>query len=411
MSTRRMRHIALAGAALAVTPMVVTTTATAHSPHDSPRLAARAVLPADTLAPGPPSGSSLVPPGMTSTSINGIGFPRPTQPVLGFSGIVDGRRPGEFLAIADNGFGSKANSADFLIRAYHVRPDFTTARGGDGSVAVLDFVQFADPDGLIGFPIQRAATTERWLTGADIDPESIQRDHRGDLWVGDEFGPWILHFDGAGRLLEAPIALPDGLVSPSNPHRTGDATVLGSRGLEAMAITPNGLALVFVLEGAVPGDDARTRRVYRYDIRDSTFTRLGDHVVADPAHLVSDVQALDAHRLLVLERDAGLGLNAMYRTVSIVEMAPVGQEATRTTIVDLAAVPDPDLVSLPALHPGDVGIGDPFRVTCESIEAVHVVSHSRLLLGCDNNLPNTGRNPSRADDTELIVVDVPGLQP
>jgi glycerophosphoryl diester phosphodiesterase len=40
---------------------------------------------------------------------------------------------------------------------------------------------------------------------------------------------------------------------------------------------------------------------------------------------------------------------------------------------------------------------------------VHVLGPSRLLVGCDNNLPNSGRNPTRADDTELIVVDVPGL--
>ena len=42
------------------------------------------------------------------------------------------------------------------------------------------------------------APTDRLLTGADIDPESIQRDRHGDLWVGDEFGPWILHFDADG---------------------------------------------------------------------------------------------------------------------------------------------------------------------------------------------------------------------
>jgi hypothetical protein len=29
--------------------------------------------------------------------------------------------------------------------------------------------------------------------------------------------------------------------------------------------------------------------------------------------------------------------------------------------------------------------------------------------GCDNNLPNTGRNPTIADDTELIVVSAPAL--
>ena len=81
----------------------------------------------------------------------------------------------------------------------------------------------------------------------------------------------------------------------------------------------------------------------------------------------------------------------------------------KTLAVDLAAIPDPDLVSLPEIHAGDVGLGDPFRVTCESVEAVHPVGVGRLLIGCDNNLPNTGRNPTIADDTELIVVKVPAL--
>ena len=67
-------------------------------------------------------------------------------------------------------------------------------------------------------------------------------------------------------------------------------------------------------------------------------------------------------------------------------------------------------MSLPALHPGDVGLGDPFRVTCESVEAVHLVKGNRLLVGCDNNLPNSGRNPGLPDDSEFILVDVPGLR-
>jgi glycerophosphoryl diester phosphodiesterase len=73
-------------------------------------------------------------------------------------------------------------------------------------------------------------------------------------------------------------------------------------------------------------------------------------------------------------------------------------------------VPDPDLISLAALHAGDVGLGNPYRVTCESIEAIHQIAGNRLLLGCDNNFPNTGRNPGRADDNEFIVVKVPGLR-
>ncbi len=95
----------------------------------------------------------------------------------------------------------------------------------------------------------------------------------------------------------------------------------------------------------------------------------------------------------------------------IVDLGLVGPEkwVRKDVAVDLAAIPDPDLVSLPATHAGDVGLGNPFRVTCESIEAIHVIDGERLLLGCDNNLPATGRNPGLADDNEFIVVRVPGL--
>ena len=91
------------------------------------------------------------------------------------------------------------------------------------------------------------------------------------------------------------------------------------------------------------------------------------------------------------------------------DLAPAGGTTTKTLVVELAAIPDPDLVSLPALHDGDIGLGDPYQMTCESIEAVHVISGAELLFGCDNNFPNTGRNPALADDSEFIVVNAPGL--
>ncbi|WP_157746399.1 hypothetical protein [Micromonospora inositola] len=94
-------------------------------------LLGRAVLPVETYAPGPPSGT-LLPPG----TVNGITFPLPSQPVEGFSAVVAGRHPGEYLAMPDNGFGAKVNSRDFLIRAYYIRPDFKTAKGGSGEVDV-----------------------------------------------------------------------------------------------------------------------------------------------------------------------------------------------------------------------------------------------------------------------------------
>jgi glycerophosphoryl diester phosphodiesterase len=233
--------------------------------------------------------------------------------------------------------------------------------------------------------------------------------------VGDEFGPWILHFDATGRLLDPPFATPGGLMSPSNPFLGGQpATQPGSRGYEAMGISPDGAFLYAALEGATVAEAGSTRRlVFEFSVRDEAFTgRVWDYRTEQPAYMVADMWAIDRHHLVVIERDGGRGLSAAFRNVYVVDLTAVdaGGALVKSLAVDLAAIPDPDLVSLPPVRPDDVGLGNPFRVTCESVESVHPVTGSDLLVTCDNNLPNTGRNPTIADDTELIVVKVPDLR-
>ena len=385
--------------------------ATASTPRP-PTLVGRAVLPVATFADGPPAGNFVGPgPG----TVNGVTFPLPAQPVQGFSAVIDGRARGEFLAMPDNGFGAKANSRDFLIRAYYIRPHFKTARGGTGAVDVGPFISFRDPDRLIGFPIVNHGTAGRLLTGGDIDPESLQRGRHGDLWVGDEFGPWLLHFDRSGVLLEPPFAMPGGLMSPNNPFLNGrPATQPNSRGLEGMAITPNRRFLYAALEGATLTDPDQSRRyIFQFRTSSRAFTgRVLQYRTEAPGNLVSDMAAIDNKHLVVVERDGGSGLNALFRRVYLVNLRrtdPAGF-VNKTRLVDLTSVPDPDLVSLPAIHSGDVGLGDPFRVVCESVEAVHPIRGGRLVIGCDNNFPNSGRNPSVPDDNEFIVVAAPGLR-
>jgi glycerophosphoryl diester phosphodiesterase len=372
-----------------------------------PSLVGRAVLPFDTLAAGPPAGAAVPSPS------NGVTFPLPEQPVQGFSAIIDGRRRGEYLAMEDNGFGKKANSQDFLIRAYFIRPHFKTAHGGSGTVEVGHFISFRDPDRKLAFPIVNKGTRTRLLTGGDMDPESLQRGPNGDLWVGDEFGPWILHFNSRGRLLDPPYEVP-GIKSPSNPTLNGaHPTVLDSRGFEAMAVSPNGKFLYAALEGATVADPDQTRRnIYEFSTRRHAFTGRERHYRAEaPGNLVADMWAVGRHRVVVIERDLGSGAKALFRRLYLVDLRdtePTGF-LEKQQLADLTAIPDPHHVSLPAIHPGDLGLGDPFWVMCESAEAVHLVAGKRLLVGCDNNLPNSGRNPARPDDNEFILVDAPGL--
>ena len=155
-----------------------------------------AVLPANTFAEGPPAGKDVA------------GGPFQAQPVQGFSGVQFADKD-SYWFLSDNGFGAKNNSSDYLLRIYQANPNFKGTEAGDGSVDVLNFIQFADPDQKVPFEIVNEGTEARLLTGADFDIESFVIAADGTLWVGDEFGPYLLHFDASGKLLEAPVPTPN----------------------------------------------------------------------------------------------------------------------------------------------------------------------------------------------------------
>jgi hypothetical protein len=218
-----------------------------------------ASLPADTFTPGPTSGQLIA-------ATNGRVPPFVgKQPVQGFSSVLRTSN-GDFLAMSDNGFGAKPNSPDYVLRVYRIDPNFRTSTGGAGTIAVKSFITLSDPFHKVNFAIVADGTTypgtstpvdaeihsRRLLTGGDFDIESLRDAPDGTFWFGDEFGPFLIHTDALGRVLEAPIPLP-GVKSPQNPFLGGDVPNLpGSRGFEGMAIAPNGKLLYPMLEGALP---------------------------------------------------------------------------------------------------------------------------------------------------------------
>jgi glycerophosphoryl diester phosphodiesterase len=162
-----------------------------------------ASLPADTFADGPKSGSAI------TGSTNGRTIPFASQPVQGFSG-VQFADPNSYWFLSDNGFGSKSNSPDYLLRIYRLDPSFQGYEAnGNGTVRVLNNIQLSDPNKKVPFKIVNENTSDRLLTGADFDVESFTLASDGTIWVGEEFGPYLLHFDSSGKLLDAPIPTPN----------------------------------------------------------------------------------------------------------------------------------------------------------------------------------------------------------
>jgi hypothetical protein len=435
--------------------------------HQQARLAARSVLPSATFRAGsPPSGAFFTATNRTDTAANGVPAPATgpvfdSQPVQGISAVIPAGH-GQWWALADNGYGTRDTSADWQLSIYRMNLGLGTSTAPQ----VLETVLLSDPnhhvpwktvcDPTVGtdlppFTFNVLPTTKpaacgtdpaaRLLTGFDFDPESIEIDRAGTFWIGDEFGPFVLHTDRQGRLLEAPIAAP-GVKSPQNPTLDVAAgeqpTVAQSRGLESMAIDPSRKHLYPMFEGAVRADDAADVRILELDLRTHRYTnnfkrvRLempGAKVNLSTLTLVGgalaypgttpptgtggesapELTAVNSHQFLMLERDgAGDAVTApRFKKVFLVDTANVGNRGyvDKRLLVDLMAIPDP-------AHVGDDG--DFFRFPFNTIESVHVVSPDTILTANDNNYPfsnarsrsrtNERTGPLAPDDNEFILI-------
>jgi glycerophosphoryl diester phosphodiesterase len=364
-----------------------------------------AVLPADTFADGPPAGAWRA---------RGSGG-RPefgSQPVQGFSSL---RPSGDsWLALADNGFGTRLNSADALLRFYRLGIDWAEGGAAPGGVRVDEVVTLADPGRRWPGRLVREDTRERWLTGGDLDPESFVRMPDGTLWIGDEFGPFLVHVDAGGRLLGPPLG-PPGLRSPDHPRfregaGEGEATVGRSRGFEGLAFDPRTGMLLAALESGPVGDPAGTTRILQVDPVAGTFAqRWWRYEFDEPGHALAELVSLDdalgrscAGRYLVVERDNGHGPDAVMKrvyevTVPAADASGVPGDAVpvqKRLVADLMAVANPSgLGGRPALFTF------PFITT----EAVWPLDRRTLVLVDDNNFPAGGARPGYVRDPSEFI--------
>ena len=373
-----------------------------------------AAMPADTFAAGPASGQ-----------YNGDGSkkpaaPFPSQPVQGFSAIQFGPTAGSYWMMPDNGFGSKYNSADALLRLYQITPTPKTAKGGAGSMAVGNFIQLRDPDKKVPFLIVNEASSERLLTGADFDIESFVLAPDGTIWIGEEFGPFLLHFDNTGKLLEAPYATPDFgagkdptkdlvrspnnpsvLAASPNPGQMSQATLGGSRGYEGMAANTAKTKLYAMLEGSVTGDAPGTLRVHEFDIATKKFLGvLGRYKLVDPSYSIGDMTVVNDTEYLVLERDQAQGEAAKFKKVFKIDLTKKDAVGNflKEEVVDLLNIADPNKLS-------DVSANGVYKMPYVTIEDVLVVDANTILVANDNNYPAMGgRGADVKDRDEMIWV-------
>lgn len=413
----------------AVLPALTLTPAPEDAPEDA-KISGKFTAAARVMAPETVMGDTGASHGKRAT---GISLPFKGQPVQGFSGYaMNTAEDGGVFMLTDNGYGTKANSPDALLMFHKMMPQWDT-----GVMELTQTTFLHDPDFKVPFRIAYEGSDSRYLTGADFDLESIQY-LNGELWIGDEFGPYLLRVALDGRILAVYPTLKDGveLKGPDTPGISAtsvpgkDWTVQRSGGYEGMALQP-GTGLLWVLfEKPLLGEDGKPGANFlwslAFDPAKGEWTGQSfKFQLAEGATAIGDFNFVDATRAMIIERDNGEGdpslkcageaapdcfpAPALVKRIVMIDTASVDAEGfvRRIGHIDLMDIQDPDgKARLETLATRD--LAGKFTFPFFTIEDVMRVDETHIMVGNDNNLPySSGRQLDKAADNEAILLEVP----
>lgn len=329
---------------------------------------------------------------------NAFRIPFKKQALQGHSGIkfINDKN---FWLLSDNGLGTKKNSSDSMTFIHHYEFDFKK-----GSYKHLKTIFFNDKNKKFPYLINLESTKSRYLTGADIDPESFQIIDKS-FWVGDEFGPYL---------------------QLSNPDiQENKANIKRSKGFEAMASSKDKTKLYPVLEYAVFKNGKYENkggknflRILEFDLKNRKFTaNTYTYTLESNAHSIGDFNMIDEKYGLIIERDDTEGTMdkacknqetkscfknpAKFKRIYKVKLDDKKGVAQKIAYIDLMNINDTNKIAKKPL------VNNKFVFPFFTIENVDIVDEKHIVVANDNNFPfSASREPFVPDDNEVILLEV-----
>lgn len=171
-------------------------------------------------------------------------------------------------------------------------------------------------------------------TNARFDPESIRLSTNGSrAYISDEYGPYVYEFNTATGERTRSFTLPANL-DVANPNAKGSVETAtntsgrtDNKGMEGLAITPDGKTLVGIMQAPLIQDAAqggaanKLLRIVTIDIATGATKEYAYTLTTGSG--VSDIVALNGHEFLVDERDGkglGDGSNAAVKQIFKIDL-------------------------------------------------------------------------------------------
>ncbi len=235
-----------------------------------------------------------------------------------------------YAALSDRGPDDGAVSYPCRVQFYEIR----ISPGAEPAVRaeLKKTVRFTD---MQGRPLTGRSTLLQAgeKLGRRLDPEGLRVGPAGTLYVSDEYGPELLEFDASGRELRSfpvpgylRVQQPNGDRDTENSlNRVGRAS---NRGMECLALSTDGKSLLGLMQGPLLQDGRRDgKKILGRSCR-LLELQLGSGAVREfvyeldsEANGNSELLAVDATRLLVLERDGESGERAAYRRLVLIDVS------------------------------------------------------------------------------------------
>jgi hypothetical protein len=143
---------------------------------------------------------------------------------------------------------------------------------------------------------------------ARLDPESIRVSRDGhSVFISDEYGPFVYQFNRETDKRVKSFTLPENLaittLSPQKDVEIASNTVgrVTNKGMEGLAITPDGKMLVGIMQANLEQDKKKSLRIVTIETS-SGATHEYAYKLTDGSG-VSDIVAVNNHQFLVDERD------------------------------------------------------------------------------------------------------------